>query len=397
MDKGSDEMSSAESNLFWKLTYFLVVEQDYQMIRLFEDRQEIFLENLSNKSAQLIRIIQEDLTWGNRLRRDIQRVSAQGESVRKQLGKRNLTVLNIYLSPHPPVDDYERHMKAPFYFPKGKRTKVTSILYSQDQTVQARHQLDRFFPGKLAPDFFEACSDGEAAAYQRAVVAYSIKKNKEDKQLFNYAAPFFSYLFIGIQVAVFLLMELSGGSTNYATLIQFGAKYNPLILEGEWWRFFTPMFLHIGLLHLLMNTVTLYVLGTVVERIYGRLRFLFLYIFAGFAGTLASFLTNMNLSAGASGAIFGCFGALLYFGMMHRRQFFRTMGMNVIFIIIINLVFGFTVPGIDNAGHIGGLIGGFLAAGTVHLPKQGRRGQQLAFLAAAVGITAGVLYLGFHQ
>ena len=112
-------------------------------------------------------------------------------------------------------------------------------------------------------------------------------------------------------------MEMFGSSRNPYLLILFGAKYNPLILEGEWWRLITPMFLHIGLIHLVMNSFALYYLGTAVERIYGRYRFLFIYLFAGFAGTLASFLFSPDsISAGASGGIFGLFGALLFFGIL---------------------------------------------------------------------------------
>lgn len=120
---------------------------------------------------------------------------------------------------------------------------------------------------------------------------------------------------------MFILLEMNGGSTNPYVLLYFGAKYNPAILDGEWWRFFTPMFLHIGFLHLFMNGLSLYYLGTAVESIFGRLRFLIIYLFSGFFGTLASFIFSSHLSAGASGAIFGLFGALLYFGIEHKHTF----------------------------------------------------------------------------
>jgi rhomboid protease GluP len=134
--------------------------------------------------------------------------------------------------------------------------------------------------------------------------------------------------------------------------------------------------------------MALFYLGTLVERVYGNLRFLVIYILAGFGGVLASFLFSPNLSAGASGAIFGCFGALLYFGMINPRLFWRTLGLNILIVLGINLAFGFTVPGIDNAGHLGGLAGGFAAAGILHLPKKKQPFLQLAFL---VGTSAIVL------
>ena len=99
------------------------------------------------------------------------------------------------------------------------------------------------------------------------------------------------------------------------TLIEVGAKYTPLLLDGEWWRLVTTMFIHIGFLHLMMNSLALYFLGTLVERMYGSLRFFGIYVVAGITGSIVSIWTNLSIGAGASGAIFGLFGALLYFGL----------------------------------------------------------------------------------
>jgi rhomboid protease GluP len=107
-------------------------------------------------------------------------------------------------------------------------------------------------------------------------------------------------------------------------------------------------------------------------------------------------LFTSSLSAGASGAIFGLFGALLYFGTVYRHLFFQTIGTNIISLIIINLLFGIVVPGIDNAGHIGGLIGGFLAAGIVHLPNHVAWKRQARSLFVTVSIVALGLLIGFR-
>lgn len=146
-----------------------------------------------------------------------------------------------------------------------------------------------------------------------------------------------------------------------------------------------------------MNTLALYYLGTAVEKMFGHIRFIWIYVFSGFTGTLASFVFTGNLSAGASGAIFGCFGALLYLGVVHPKVFFRTMGMNVLVLIGINLVFGFSIPGIDNAGHIGGLVGGFLATGVVHFPRKHRLFQQAGFLLLTAAIVSTMIYFGYHD
>ncbi|EOR21701.1 serine protease of Rhomboid family, contains TPR repeats [Niallia nealsonii AAU1] len=221
----------------------------------------------------------------------------------------------------------------------------------------------------VVPDTEEE-RNAQIETYKEDVFTHIKQNEQEERQLFHFGKPFISYLFIAIQIIMFFLMEGSGGSTNSETLINWGAKVNYLIADGEWWRLITPIFLHIGILHLLMNSIALYYVGPLIERIFGNSRFLFIYLFAGFSGVFASYLLSPSLSAGASGAIFGCFGALLYFAWQFPKLFFRVMGWNVIIIIIINLIFGFTIQGIDNAGHIGGLVGGFLATAIVHFPKK---------------------------
>jgi len=176
--------------------------------------------------------------------------------------------------------------------------------------------------------------------------------------------PFLTYVLLGLIVIIWVLMELAGGSQNSQVLVRFGANFGPLILDGETWRLFTSMFLHIGLAHLFFNSYALFIFGLEMERLYGPDRYLMVYILSGLFGSLASFASRGPevFSAGASGAIFGIIGMNLAYFLLHREtfgQFGRQREMNTLLIIGINLVFGFTVPGIDNLAHIGGLISGF--------------------------------------
>nr|WP_281374228.1 rhomboid family intramembrane serine protease [Halobacillus locisalis] len=206
-----------------------------------------------------------------------------------------------------------------------------------------------------------------------------------------------TYLLLAINLLVFFYIEGNGDSTSVQTLIEYGAKYNPAIIDGEWWRILSSMFLHIGTLHLLMNMLALFYLGNAVERIYGSWRFTVIYLFAGVFGGLASFMLNPHVAAGASGAIFGLFGALLFFGVQHKQLFFRTMGWNLLFVIGLNIVFGLLVPQIDNGAHFGGLIGGFIASAFVHLPKEKNIIRQLlAFAFYLVAIMA-MAWLGVQS
>jgi len=166
---------------------------------------------------------------------------------------------------------------------------------------------------------------------------------------------------LAINVLVWLAMTLAGGSTNPAVLVRFGAKDNALIAQGEVWRLLTSIFLHIGPVHLFFNSYALYVLGIEVERIYGSARFLIIYLLAGMYGSLVSFAFGPNLSAGASGAIFGLLGVMVAYYRRHQETFGergRQRLLNLLGVAGFNLVLGFTVPGIDNLAHLGGLISG---------------------------------------
>ena len=170
-----------------------------------------------------------------------------------------------------------------------------------------------------------------------------------------------TYVLLALIVLVFGIETLAGGSRNPDVLIKLGAKDTALIASGEVWRLFTAMFLHIGWMHLLFNSYALVAIGSDLERIVGWERFLAIYVLSGLFGSLASYAFSPHLSAGASGAIFGVIGALGAFFALYRERLGRwgqsRLG-NILFLIAINLFLGLTNPGIDNYGHLGGLLSG---------------------------------------
>lgn len=165
---------------------------------------------------------------------------------------------------------------------------------------------------------------------------------------------------LALQILIFIAMTVSGGTTHYDVLIRFGAKVNALIDEGQWWRLLTPIFIHIGLMHLLFNSFALYIFGPTAEWLFGRFRFILFYLLAGFGGNVASYFFNPNsISAGASGAIYGLFGMYVYLYLRARRFVDPQTGKGIIVLIVINLVLSLS-QGIDLAAHVGGLVSGFL-------------------------------------
>lgn len=229
-------------------------------------------------------------------------------------------------------------------------------------------------PGRSAPDI-------ETLRFARAVLT---------------RPSTFTFVFLAINVFIFLLMSFAapGGSENDEVLTAYGAKYNSLINSGEWWRFVTPVFLHIGWIHLLVNMYSLFVLGPYVEKLYGSARFVFFWIATGVAGVVASYLASGSgmrggvlarflfrggdgPSAGASGALFGLIGVLFVFGIKFRHElpegFKRAFGTGMIPTILINLFIGYTIPYIDNAAHLGGFVAGAVLALFVGYKRPGQR------------------------
>ncbi|KRN32694.1 membrane-associated serine protease [Lactobacillus selangorensis] len=184
--------------------------------------------------------------------------------------------------------------------------------------------------------------------------------------------PFMTYGIIAICVVVFLVETMwPGGSTNAQTLMALGANVAPLVKNGQPWRLFTAMWLHIGFMHLLLNMVSLYYVGINLERIYGHAKFLLIYLYSGLTGNLFSYwhalrTQQITVAAGASTAIFGVFmaTAVLYVTMdnPYIRQYARAMWAVIVVNLIFNLIPG---AGVDIFGHLGGIIGGALAAFTL--------------------------------
>ena len=182
--------------------------------------------------------------------------------------------------------------------------------------------------------------------------------------------PRLTYFLLVINLLVFFGEIIRGGSNQTGVLISMGAKYNPRLWMGEYWRLLTPLFLHAGWEHFLFNSFALFQLGGLVEHFFGEGRFFWIYFGAGLFGTVASTLFQPDtVSVGASGAIFGLLGALLYFSIRRPQVAKGLFGRRLWGTLALNLVLGFVLPRIDYMGHLGGLIGGLLWAYALGLGK----------------------------
>ncbi|MFO8069522.1 MAG: rhomboid family intramembrane serine protease [Alkalibacterium sp.] len=214
------------------------------------------------------------------------------------------------------------------------------------------------------------------------------------------AGPFIVYSILAVTGVMFLLQEILGGSTNQWVLVQLGAKVNELIVLGDWYRLITPMFLHIGLMHLVFNALIIYFLGIQLESIFGHWRFFALYFLSGIVGNATSFAFNTSISAGASTAIFGLFGSTLVLVKLYPgHPQIKAMAKNFSLLIILNLVFGLFSPNIDMAGHVGGLVGGYIATFALSTPRAWKinRKQQLTYAFLFVSLVVLLIVIGYSR
>ncbi|MEG1992848.1 MAG: rhomboid family intramembrane serine protease [Acetivibrio sp.] len=190
---------------------------------------------------------------------------------------------------------------------------------------------------------------------------------KEPKDIGDYYSLGNTILIV-INIAIFVFVDLSHSSQNTAWMLKCGAMYWPYLLErGDYYRLLTSMFLHFGTAHIFNNMLVLWFIGGSLEKLIGHIRFIFLYFLSGILAGITSigynmFIGNTPVSAGASGAIFGVAGALLYVILINRGKAPGLTRNQMLVFVFLTLYSGLTSQGVDNAAHIGGFISGFLLA-----------------------------------
>jgi len=182
------------------------------------------------------------------------------------------------------------------------------------------------------------------------------KKNKLYEKTFGKKTIIATYVLIALNVLIYFLTV-----SNRGLIYEFGmSKYGFKV--GDFYRVITAAFFHGGIIHLVCNMYSLYIIGSQIETLLGKTKFLIIYFISAITASLLSGLLTESLSIGASGAIFGLLGALVYFGYHYRLYLGNSIINNVIPIIILNLIIGLSIPNVDNFAHIGGLIGGVFSS-----------------------------------
>lgn len=360
---------NSKDEIIMRLVHYFVTEEDYQPIIVNGVKNEIWLENL-DAPYRIVRINSNYIHNIDQLKIDNYKVKNVSKQIKKKTFSFKLKTLNILLDLNQDIN-----------IPKDKNIdtfKITSLkdvrkdkglasLYPKLKTFTVKNDSSLDFIIKITNDINRKTE----------------KANKSYEELFKPKKIVIVKALIVINIIMYIITMLNQDLFNALLL-------NPdLVLKGEYWRLITAAFLHGNIIHLLVNMYSLNIIGTQIENFLGRFKFLIIYFGSTFTASLMSALITRGLSVGASGAIFGLLGSLLYFGWHYRLYFGTALRSQIIPVIMLNLLIGFSMSNIDNAAHIGGLIGGVFISTAVGINEKTDKASKIN------GLITSIIYIGF--
>lgn len=370
-----------QDQILMSLVHFFVTKEGYAPIFVQGVKDEIWLEKV-NGPYRIIRINNNYIHNDEQYNFDQFKIKNIMKQIKRKTLSFTINTLNIDLN----VADRVEVKNA---------KNVDNISIHELSEVQNNKDIVSVFPN-IKTDLFEGNNSLDLIInVTKDINNKTESDNKKFEKIFSKKKLFVTYILMGLCFLMYLV-TLIMGETNAIYLV-LGANYAPLVKNGQLFRLITYAFLHGGIIHLLVNMYSLFIVGRQVENNYGKIRLLIIYFISALTGGLLSALFSDSISIGASGAIFGLLGALLYFGLQFRLYLTDALVSKIIPIIVLNLIIGFTVTGIDNACHIGGLIGGFLASMAVGVPEVDNKKDRINGIILLVIFTLFVSYLLFFR
>ncbi len=362
-----------KEELVMKLLHYFITERGYNPVIIRGVKDEIWLENLED-DYKIVRIVSGYIHNNEQFKFDLFKTKNLLKTIKKKTLSFKLNALSIFVNLGDNVDITE--------FEGTPNIKFANIHEASD--------LDKYrFVTSAFPDITKDMNFKEKGLELFMKITSDInRKNegdaRENEDVFRPKKPVITYALIIINILVFILSVF-----NDNILSQFAVNRDMIVLADQYYRLITGMFLHAGVLHLLFNMYALYVIGMQLESFLGKAKYLVVYMLSGLGASMLSIFFSNSFSVGASGAIFGLMGALLYFGYHYRVYLDSVVKSQIIPLIVLNLILGFTLSGIDNWAHIGGLVSGVLATMAVGVKYKSTKFEMIN------GIILYLIYIGF--
>lgn len=372
------EEINIKDTLVMKLLHYFITEKNYNPVILQGAKNEIWLENMK-ENYKIVRIVSEYIHNNEQLDFDLFKAKRVGKSLKAKTFSHSMNILSIY------TDLGENASLT-------KNRGMMVVKLSDEDDLENLDVLNDDFP-----DIRKKLKFTEKGMELFLKITEDInKKNQTDakhaEEVFEKKTPYITYTLICINVLIYFISIILG---IYDSVLNKFCLYGPLIRMGEVYRLVTSMFLHGNIIHLACNCYALYVIGPQLESFMGKFKYLFIYLFSGILGGLLSMAMSNYASIGASGAIFGLLGGILYFGYHYRLYLGSVLKSQIIPLIILNLAIGFMMSGIDNFAHIGGLIGGVLATSVVGVKYKSSTSERINGGIITTILTAFIIYIAF--
>jgi len=341
-------MMNNKDEILMSLVHYFVTEKDYTPIVVKGVKDEIWLENTEGP-YRIIRINSNYIHNEEQYDFDIFKTKNIMKQIKKKTVSFSVNTLNIFL-------DISENVNL-------KSVKnIDAINIKSLKDIKKKKGLLEVFPDINEKLITDKKGMDLIINVTNDLNEKTEKTNKAYEAVFKPKKILMTKVIMTLCIIMFAAMYLIGnGSNDGYTLYMFGANFAPAVKSGEIYRLITSAFLHAGILHLAFNMYALFVIGNQVETYLGKFKFTLVYLISAVTGSLMSCVFSETISVGASGAIFGLLGSLLYFGYHYRLYLGDVLKRQIIPLIIANLALGFMLSGVDNAAHIGGLIGGYLA------------------------------------
>ena len=370
--------------LSMKIIHYFIINENYAPIVIKGVDDEVWLEN-KNNAYSIIRIVTKHIHNKEQYDFDVLKTKHIAKQIKRKTFDFSMNVLSIYIDNAYDVEQQDIN------------SKYISITVNDDNDFKNNDFVSKRYKDVDKNYNYDVEGFDLMNKITFEIGNKNLKESEKRESIMKSKKPIITFSLIIINVIIFALMYAFGsGSENSETLVKFGANYLPLTKSGEYYRLITSAFLHIGVIHLLLNMYSLYVVGTQIEYFYGKIKYVLIYLFSAIMGSLFTVVLSSSntLAAGASGAIFGLLGALLYFGYHYRGYIGNVIIKQVIPIVLLNLYIGYVTPGIGNAAHIGGLIGGYIIAMAVGFDKEDKASKINGIIISII-LAAFMIYLGF--
>ncbi len=371
--------------LVMKLINYFITQKNYSPIIIHGVDNEIWLEN-PKEEYRIIRIVTRNIFNNEQYNYDVLRTKHILSQIKRRMLSLSVSTLSILTNVGENLDELNDNEK-----------NYHTLVIENEDDVFNNELFDKYYSDIKNSMTFKEDGMELISKITNGISEKNIRESEKRNSMFKKETPIVTYILVFINILLFIitgLMSHNLSSIDSNTLYRFGGLTSN---TTEYYRLITSAFLHVGFYHIFCNMYALLVVGPQVEQFFGRKKYILIYLLSAIMGSLfvVVFTKSNIVSVGASGAIFGLFGAIVYFGYNYRGYIGNLLLNQMIPAIAINLFISFLSPFISAPAHIGGLVGGYIVSLALGADLDEDRSQKISGMIVFIILTAFMIYMGF--